>query len=48
MEKLCYISSVSTLAHKKDAFANEQLWWEVEQDNSDYAIDKHIGEMQVW
>ncbi|MDO5608087.1 MAG: NAD-dependent epimerase/dehydratase family protein [Capnocytophaga sp.] len=48
IEKLCYISSVAALSHTHNVAANEQSPWNADQDNHDYAISKHGGEMEVW
>lgn len=48
VKKLCYVSSVATLSSVSEKIRNESSEWNSEDSNSDYAISKHGGEMEVW
>ncbi|MDO5106063.1 NAD-dependent epimerase/dehydratase family protein [Capnocytophaga sp.] len=48
VKKLCYVSSVAVLSPTFEGFRNETSLWNPEVKNSDYAISKHGGEMEVW
>lgn len=48
VQKLCYVSSVASLSAAVGKVADEQNEWNPEARNSDYAISKHGGEMEVW
>ncbi|RBP34959.1 nucleoside-diphosphate-sugar epimerase [Oceanihabitans sediminis] len=49
VEKLCYVSSVATIGHKKDgSLLDEESYWNPEADNSVYSITKYGAEMEVW
>ncbi len=49
IEKLCYVSSVSTLGSNiKDPLISEKTEWDANEKNSVYAITKYDAEMEVW
>lgn len=49
VEKLCYISSVSTMDRNIGAkFIVEDFTWFPEKDHTEYAISKHGAEIEVW
>jgi nucleoside-diphosphate-sugar epimerase len=49
IEKLCYVSSVSTLgSNLKDQLISEETAWNPDEKNSVYAITKYGAEMEVW
>ena len=49
IEKLCYVSSVSTLGSNfKDQLISEETPWNPNEKNSVYAITKYSAEMEVW
>ena len=49
VEKFCYVSSIATLDKKEGkAIIDETDEWNPENNNYDYAISKHGGEMEVW
>lgn len=49
IEKLCYVSSVSTLgSNVVDQFISEETSWNPDEKNSVYAITKYGAEMEVW
>lgn len=48
VKKLCYVSSVATLSATPNKLITEESDWNNEENNTDYAISKHGGEMEVW
>lgn len=49
VEKLCYVSSISTLGSTiKDQLISEETPWNPDDRNSVYAITKYGAEMEVW
>lgn len=47
--KLCYVSSIAAIgSSKKNEAITEETDWNVEKDNSVYAITKYGAEMEVW
>lgn len=48
IEKLCYVSSISTLGKELNKPITEDTNWNSEADNNVYAITKYGAEMQVW
>ena len=49
IEKLCYVSSISTLGNNEDnSLIDEETFWNPEADNSVYGISKYGAEMEVW
>ena len=48
VQKLCYVSSVATLSTLPHNPIDEENDWNREDSNTDYAISKHGGEMEVW
>lgn len=48
VKKLCHVSSIATLSATSETVTNEESNWNSESYNSDYAISKHGGEMEVW
>ncbi|NJB82330.1 NAD-dependent epimerase/dehydratase family protein [Wenyingzhuangia aestuarii] len=49
IEKLCYVSSIATLAKTPGVnFIDEDCEWNPEGDHSDYSLTKYGAEMEVW
>ena len=48
VKKLCYVSSVATLSALPHTPIDEENDWNNEENNTDYAISKNGGEMEVW
>ena len=48
VKKLCHVSSVAVFSSMKNTLINELSNWNPDANNSDYAISKHGGEMEVW
>ena len=49
VKKLCYVSSIAAVGNSiKNKEITEENEWNKESDNSDYAITKFGGEMEVW
>jgi dihydroflavonol-4-reductase len=50
IQKLCHISSIAALGHKKDfeTYIDENSDWNPDYYHSDYAISKYGAEMEVW
>ena len=48
VQKLCYISSVAALSALPHTPIDEDNEWNNEENNTDYGISKHGGEMEVW
>ncbi|GJH41285.1 NAD-dependent epimerase [Capnocytophaga sp. HP1101] len=48
VKKLCYVSSVATLSSLPHTPIDEENDWNSEENNTDYAISKNGGEMEVW
>ena len=48
VKKFCYVSSVATLSALPHVPIDEENDWNSEENNTDYAISKHGGEMEVW
>lgn len=50
IQKLCHVSSIATLGHKKDfeTHIDENSDWNPDYFHSDYAISKYGAEMEVW
>lgn len=46
--KLCYVSSIATLAQLPNNPINEDNHWDPNEDNSVYAISKYGAETEVW
>lgn len=49
IKKLCYVSSIATIGNTiNNAPITEETTWNVDADNSVYAITKYGAEMEVW
>ncbi len=48
VKKLCYVSSVAALGRSAASVISEKNEWITNKDNSNYAISKHLAEMEVW
>lgn len=49
IEKLVHVSSIAALGRsKKTSHLNENAKWEKSKQNSQYAISKHLAELEVW
>lgn len=48
IKKLCYVSSVAALGKEGAKGIDENSHWNPDDNNHDYAISKHGGEMEVW
>ncbi|TDU43138.1 nucleoside-diphosphate-sugar epimerase [Gelidibacter sediminis] len=50
IKKLCYVSSIATIGHHRDAqhAITEDTFWNQDDDNSIYAITKYGAETEVW
>lgn len=49
IKKFCHVSSIATLGKdKNNSVITEDMYWKTSPENSNYAISKYLGEMEVW
>jgi len=49
IKKFCHVSSIATLSNNTtDQILNEKNWFSFTKEKSNYAISKHLGEMEIW
>ena len=47
VQRVCYVSSIATLGSNSGLAVSEDCWWDWEN-QSGYAISKHLAEVEVW
>ena len=47
VQRVCYVSSIATLGSNSGLAVSEDCWWNWEN-QSGYAISKHLAEVEVW